>query len=59
MRQQDNDWRQLEAATRRPTLPADTPARLYPLRDSAAAAAQQMRPTTTSPQRRKNKRWPN
>jgi hypothetical protein len=29
IRQQDNDWRQLEAATRRLTLPADTPARLY------------------------------
>ena len=36
IRQQDNDWRQLEAATRRLALPADTPARLYPLRDSTA-----------------------
>ncbi|MCS6244212.1 MAG: hypothetical protein H2172_10200 [Opitutus sp.] len=42
IRKQDNDWRQLEAATRRLTLPADTPARLYPLRDSTASAAQQI-----------------
>lgn len=42
IRKQDNDWRQLEAATRRLTLPADTPARLYTLRDSTASAAQQI-----------------
>ena len=42
IRQQDNDWRQLEAATRRLALPADTPARLSPLRDSTALAAQQI-----------------
>ena len=42
IRQQDNDWRQLEAATRRLTLPADTPARLYALRDTTASAAQQI-----------------
>jgi hypothetical protein len=42
IRKQDNDWRQLEAATRRLTLPADTPARLYTLRDTTASAAQQI-----------------
>ena len=42
VRQQDYDWRQLEAATRRLTLPADTPARIYALRDTTAVAAQQI-----------------
>ncbi len=42
LRLQDNDWRQLEAATRRLELPADTPARLYSLRDTAASAVQQI-----------------
>jgi hypothetical protein len=42
MRLQDNDWRQLEAATLRLELPADTPARLYALRDTAASSVQQI-----------------
>jgi len=42
IRQQDSDWRQLEAATRRLALPADTPGRLYSLRDTTASAAQQI-----------------
>lgn len=42
LRLQDNDWRQLEAATRRLELPADTPARLYALRDTAASTVQQI-----------------
>ncbi len=42
LRLQDNDWRQLEAATRRLDLPADTPSRLYALRDTAAANVQQI-----------------
>jgi hypothetical protein len=42
IRIQDNDWRQLEAATRRLNLPPDTPARLYALRDTAATSVQQI-----------------
>lgn len=42
VRMQDNDWRQLEAATRRLALPADTPALLYSLRDTASANVQQI-----------------
>ncbi|MDF3056159.1 MAG: hypothetical protein K0R17_374 [Rariglobus sp.] len=42
IRLQDNDYRQLEAATQRLQLPADTPTRLYSLRDTAAAAVQQI-----------------
>ncbi len=47
VRQQDHDWRQLEAATRRLTLPADTPTRLYALRDTTASAAQQIAQNTS------------
>ena len=39
---QDNDYRQLEAATRRLELPADTPERVFALRDNAASTAQQI-----------------
>jgi hypothetical protein len=46
VRQQDSDWRQLEAATRRLALPADTPGRLYALRDTTASAAQQIAANT-------------
>jgi hypothetical protein len=42
VRLQDNDWRQLEAATARLQLPADTPAQLYSLRSTTADAAQQV-----------------
>lgn len=42
IRRQDQDWQQLEAATRRLALPADTPNRLFSLRDSAASSAQQV-----------------
>lgn len=47
IRLQDNDWRQLEAATARLQLPADTPARVYALRDTAASAAQQIADNTS------------
>lgn len=46
IRQQDNDWQQLEAATQRLGLPADTPTHLYALRDTTAAAAQQIASNT-------------
>ena len=42
LRRQDNDYQQLEAATRRLDLPADTPNRLFSLRDGAAATVQQI-----------------
>ena len=42
VRMQDHDWQQLEAATRRLELPADTPSRLYALRDTTGAAVQQI-----------------
>lgn len=42
LRMQDNDWRQLEAATRRLDLPPETPSRLFALRDTAAADVQQI-----------------
>jgi hypothetical protein len=46
VRLQDNDWRQLEAATARLQLPADTPAKLYSLRSATAEAAQQVADNT-------------
>lgn len=42
VRMQDGDWQQLEAATRRLSLPPDTPGKLYALRASVSAAAQQV-----------------
>ncbi|MFA6959272.1 MAG: hypothetical protein WC205_00810 [Opitutaceae bacterium] len=42
LRMQENDWRQLEAATRRLELPADSPTRLYALRDTTGSAVQQI-----------------
>ena len=42
LRLQESDWVQLEAATRRLELPADTPARLYALRDTTASAVKQI-----------------
>lgn len=42
IRRQDNDYQQLEAATRRLELPADTPNRIYSLRESSATAVQQI-----------------
>ncbi len=42
LRLQDNDWRQLEAATNRLDLPADTPSRLYALRGTTASTVQQI-----------------
>jgi len=42
IRRQENDYQQLEAATRRLDLPADTPARLFSLRDSAASSVRQI-----------------
>lgn len=42
IRLQDGDYQQLEAATRRLELPADTPKQLYALRDTTSAAAQQI-----------------
>jgi hypothetical protein len=41
-RLQDNDYRQLEAATRRLEPPPDTPARVYALREGTASSAQQI-----------------
>lgn len=46
VRLQDNDWRQLEAATARLQLPAETPQRLYSLRTAAATTAQQVADNT-------------
>jgi hypothetical protein len=42
LRSQDNDYQQLQAATRRLELPADTPSRVYALRDEVAAGAKQI-----------------
>jgi hypothetical protein len=42
LRLQESDWTQLEAATRRLELPADTPTRLYALRDTTASAVKQI-----------------
>jgi len=42
IRRQDQDWQQLEAATRRLALPADTPQKLFAMRDGVAASVQQI-----------------
>ena len=42
IRRQDQDWQQLEAATRRLALPADTPQKLFAVRDSVATSVQQI-----------------
>lgn len=42
IRRQDQDWQQLEAATRRLALPADTPQKLFAVRDTVAASVQQI-----------------
>ncbi len=42
LRSQDNDYQQLQAATRRLELPADTPSKVYALRDDVAADAKQI-----------------
>ena len=42
IKQQDNDYQQLQAATRRLALPPETPDRLYALRDTNAAAIQRI-----------------
>ena len=41
-RSQENDYQQLQAATRRLELPADTPSKVYALRDDVAAGAKQI-----------------
>ncbi|CAM2934620.1 hypothetical protein [Rariglobus hedericola] len=46
LRNQENDYQQLEAATRRLELPADTPTRLYALRDTASASVEQIAANT-------------
>jgi hypothetical protein len=42
IRRQDQDWQQLEAATRRLALPADTPQKLFAVRDNVASSVQQI-----------------
>ncbi len=42
LRSQENDYQQLQAATRRLELPADTPSKVYALRDDVAAGAKQI-----------------
>jgi hypothetical protein len=42
IRRQDQDWQQLEAATRRLALPADTPQKLFAVRDGVASSVQQI-----------------
>ncbi|HTJ78726.1 MAG TPA: hypothetical protein VL357_06990 [Rariglobus sp.] len=42
VRSQDGDYQQLQAATRRMDLPADTAARVYSLRDDVSAGARQI-----------------
>lgn len=42
IRLQDNDWRQLEAATRRLELAPDTPSKLFALRDTASTDIQRI-----------------
>jgi hypothetical protein len=46
LRSQDNDYQQLQAATRRLELPADTPSKVYALRDDTAAGAKQIADNT-------------
>ena len=46
IRLQDGDYQQLEAATRRLELPADTAKQVYALRDTTSAAAQQIADNT-------------
>ena len=54
IRRQDQDWQQLEAATRRLALAPDTPQKLFALRDPASAAIQQIveNPALTNDQRK-------
>lgn len=54
IRRQDQDWQQLEAATRRLALPADTPQKLFAVRDTVAASVQQIadNPNFTSEQKK-------
>jgi hypothetical protein len=54
VRRQDQDYQQLEAATRRLELPPDTPQKLFALRDPASAAIQQVvdNPNLTNDQRK-------
>lgn len=54
IRRQDNDYQQLEAATRRLALAPDTPQKLFALRDPASAAIQQIveNPNLTNDQRK-------
>ncbi len=42
IRRQDQDWQQLEAATRRLALPADTPQKLFAVREGVASSVQQI-----------------